>query len=131
MTVKRNGGDDGPQTTPRSIGPLRPEDLKSDQRKGEKKITIRVSDETERRMLYEDEVKKLVERVKSVVPEFIEVNRLTNEDIKVTVTNKETKIALLKNTEWIKVIGSSTTLRRRTYSVLIHNIRVKEINTTK
>ena len=99
MTVKRNGGDDGLQTTPRSIGPLRSEDLKSDQRKGEKKITIRVSDETERHMLYEDEVKKLVKRVKSVVPELIKVNRLTNEDIKITITNRKTKAALLKNTE--------------------------------
>ena len=98
-TAKRNGGDDGPQTTPRSIGPRRPEDLKSGQRKGEKEITIRVSDETERYKLHEDETKELMKRIKNVVSEFIKMNRLTNDDIKIIVTNKEIKTVLLKNIE--------------------------------
>ena len=48
-------------------------------------------------MLYEDETKKLVKMIKNVVFEFIRVNRLINRDIKITITNKKTKIVFLKN----------------------------------
>ena len=48
-------------------------------------------------MLYEDEVKKLIKRVKNVVLEFIKINKLINKNIKITIINKETKIVLLKN----------------------------------
>ena len=50
-------------------------------------------------MLYEDEVKKLMKRVKNVVYEFIKMNRLINEDIKIIIINKEIKTVLLKNIE--------------------------------
>ena len=49
--------------------------------------------------MYEDEVKKLIKRIKNVVPEFIRINRLINDDIKIIITNKEIKIVLLKNIE--------------------------------
>ena len=47
--------------------------------------------------MYKDKAKKLVKRVKNVVSKLIRVNRLANNNIKVTVTNRETKTALLKN----------------------------------
>ena len=68
-------------------------------RKEEKKITIKILDETERYKVCKKEVKKLMKKIKKVVSELIRVNRIKSKDIKITVLIKKIKVVLLKNIE--------------------------------
>ena len=72
-----------------------------------------------------------MKRIKKTVPKLIEMNRMESGDIKITVSTKKAKAALLKDTKWIKIVGTSTTLRRRTFAVMIYSIRVKRVDTNK
>ena len=108
--VKRNAVDDGTHGSPRSTVTHRPAQTSNAPRKGEKEITIRIANKTERRKVREGEAKELVEKIKKAAPGLIRVNRMGSGDIKVTASTKEAKAALLKNTEWIKVIETSAAL---------------------
>ena len=66
-------------------------------RKGEKEITIRILNETERRKICKKETKKLVKRIKKIVFKLIKMNRIKSKDIKITVLIKKTKTIFLKD----------------------------------
>ena len=68
-------------------------------RKEEKEITIRISDETERRKVCKRKVKRLMKRIKKVVSKLIKMNRIKSKDIKITVSIKKVKAVLLKDIE--------------------------------
>ena len=68
-------------------------------RKEEKEITIKISDETERYKICKKEVKRLVKRIKKIIPELIEMNRIESENIKIIVLIKKVKTVFLKDTK--------------------------------
>ena len=99
VTTKRNTIDDGIYDSLRFIVIYYLIQTDNVSRKEEKKITIRILNETERRKICKKETKRLVKRIKKIVFKFIKVNRIESRDIKITISIKKVKTVFLKDTE--------------------------------
>ena len=99
VTAKRNTIDDGIHDSLRPTVTHHLTQTDNVPRKEKKEITIRISDETERRKICKRETKRLVKRIKKIVSELIKMNRMKSEDIKIIVSIKKIKTVLLKDIE--------------------------------
>ena len=99
VTTKRNIIDDGIHDSRRLIVTHHLIQINNVLKKGKKKITIRILDETKRHKICKKKTKKLIKRIKKIVSELIKVNKIKSKDIKITVSIKEVKVILLKDTE--------------------------------
>ena len=60
---------------------------------------------------------------------MIIARRLLSGDIIVITDNKATRKRLEKKKGWLRAIGESVKVWRRTYIILVHRIRVDQVNT--
>ena len=60
---------------------------------------------------------------------MIIARRLLSGDIIVITDNKATRKRLKKKKGWLRAIGESAKVQRRTYVILAHRIRVDQVNT--
>jgi hypothetical protein len=75
--------------------------------------------------------KELVEELnKHCAGKVLAARRLGSGDVLVTTTDRATRQEMQKDTEWIQVFGEGASLRRRTYTVMVHGIRVDTIDVT-
>ena len=74
-------------------------------------------------------IKDLTDSLRETCEKMIEINRLVSEDIRVFIRSAEIKNDLQKDAEWITIIAFSAALRKRIYDVIMHDVRVKSVNT--
>ena len=74
-------------------------------------------------------IKNLINSLRETCEKMIKINRLVSEDIRVFIKSAEIKNNLQKDAEWITIIAFSAILRKRVYDVMMHDVRVKSVNT--
>ena len=99
-----------------------------------REITVRVRNEGEAEGLRKTQDKEILERIQrtgtSGSKEVAAVRRLGSGDIRINVSSCEAKTCLEKDTTWIKALGTSAELARRTYGVLVHGVKVARVDTS-
>ena len=105
----------------------------STETKRNKEVTVTVTDEQEKEKCTKIDTVTLLNTVKCAEPqhitkEIIALRKLQSGDLLVTALTEENRISLEKNTEWLRSIASTATVRRSTFPVFIHGVRVEGIN---
>lgn len=61
--------------------------------------------------------------------EITGIRQLPNGDIRFHTRLQDAKNTLQANTEWTKVVAMSAKVHQQTFTVIVHGVRVKNINT--
>ena len=57
--------------------------------------------------------------------------RLPSGDILVTTASREARVKLQESTDWLQALGAGAKVKRRTYVVLAHGIRLDQLDISK
>ena len=74
-------------------------------------------------------IKNLTDDLREKYENVIEINRLISDDIRVFIRSAKIENNLQKDAEWITIIAFSTILWKRIYKIMMHDVRVKDVNT--
>jgi predicted PhzF superfamily epimerase YddE/YHI9 len=111
---------------------LRTLELLKEDLKKERQVVIKLGEQEEVEALRKLPIKDLIERLKRQTGDtqaphgVIAVRQLGSGDILIHVESKAEKERLKHDTQWIARIRASTTIKKRTYRVLVYGIRVAD-----
>ncbi len=77
-------------------------------------------------------IKKLIKRIMQIEKHkknVLTIKRLFNEDIKILTRSTKTKQKLKQNKTLLKNVASTTSLSRRIFEIMIHDVKMTSINT--
>ena len=57
--------------------------------------------------------------------------RLPSGDVLVTTVDTEGRKTMQQNTDWLKAFGVGARIKRKAYTVLVHGIKVAQVNTLR
>jgi hypothetical protein len=65
-----------------------------------------------------------IKELKEIIKKIIAVKRLLSEDILLSILTEKARIELEKNNAWLRAVAPSAEIRRTTFPVFIHGMRV-------
>jgi hypothetical protein len=101
--------------------------------KRERKVIFKIREQKKRenlRVLSTKELMKRLQRAEKTKNDVLTTRRLSSENVKMMTRTKKTKKRVIISETFARNIVSSTYIMRRTFEMLIHDVRVVEIQTT-
>jgi hypothetical protein len=91
------------------------------------KVTVQSQDEKE--AVEKKDIKNILATIKTKEPkkaikEVIAARRLLNGDILVLTLTEKARIKLEKSSDWLRVITSTAVVRRTTFPLHVHGVRI-------
>lgn len=105
------------------------EDLLKEERRA-KEVTVRIEDPKEVAEMKEKSSKDILQAAQGAGVEVTGIRRLPSGDIRFHTRSQDARDTLQANTEWTKVVAASAKVQRQTYTVIVHGVRVANINTS-
>ena len=68
--------------------------------------------------------------LKQAIDDIIAVKRLPSGDILLITLTKESRLELERNHEWLRAITNSAKVKRNTFLVLVHAVRIAGVDIT-
>lgn len=122
MAAQGRGKATGGRTEPSEMEVLK-------EKRKAKEVTIRIEDPKEVVELKGKSSKDILQAAQSAGVEVTGIRRLPSGDIRFHTRSQDTKDTLQANTEWTKVVAASAKVQQQTYTVIVHGVRVKNVNT--
>jgi hypothetical protein len=96
------------------------------------KVTVQSQDEKE--AVEKKDIRNILAVIKTKEPkeatkEVIAARRLLSGDILVLTLTEKARIELEKSSDWLRAIASTAVVRRTTFPLHVHGVRVQGINT--
>jgi hypothetical protein len=101
--------------------------------KREKRMIFKIREQKKKenlRMLSTKELMKRLQRAEKTKSDVLTTRRLSNENVKMMTRTKKIKKRVIINEIFARNIASSTYIMRRTFEMLIHDVRVVDVQTT-
>jgi hypothetical protein len=96
-----------------------------------KTMMIKINNEIKKIIIRIIIIKDLIQKLKTIEKKkknILSIKRLFNDDSKLLARFEKTKERMKQNKEFLYDITSSTTTIRRTYVVLLHDVRINNVN---
>jgi hypothetical protein len=100
--------------------------------KREKRMIFKIKEQKKKenlRMLSTKKLMKRLQRTEKTKSDVLTTRRLSNEDVKMMTRTRKIKKRVIINETFARNIASSTYIMRRTFEVLIHDVRVVDVQT--
>lgn len=94
-----------------------------------KEVTVRIEDPKEAIELKGKSSKDILQAAQSAGVEVTGIRRLPSGDIRFHTRSQGAKDALQANVGWTKVVAASAKIQQQTYTVMVHGVRMKNVNT--
>jgi hypothetical protein len=101
--------------------------------KREKRVIFKIKEQKKReslRVLSTKELMKRLQRAEKTKSDVLTTRRLSSENVKMMTRTKKIKKRVIINETFARSIASSTYIMRRTFEMLIHDVRVVDVQTT-
>lgn len=96
-----------------------------------REITIKIRDPKDQQHLSDKPNKEVTEALRRTAPTVIGINRLASGDVRVTTNTPAERRKLQDDTTWMKVLGESAAVSRRTYRVMVPGVRMRAVDTSQ
>jgi hypothetical protein len=118
---------DGPAATTRTQRQQAAETRK------DREITVTILDQMERERTASRAQEQILEQVRAQEPKgttekAITLRRLPSKDYQIVMATEESKQILEKADDWLRAIAPSARVKRRTYTVWVHGVRVQAVD---
>jgi hypothetical protein len=100
--------------------------------KRERRMIFKIKKQKKRKnlkVLSTKELMKRLQRAEKTKNDVLTTRRLSSENVKMMTRTKKTKKRVIINEIFAKSIASSTYIMRRTFEMLIHDVRVVDVQT--
>jgi Zinc knuckle len=100
-----------------------------------KELKIIIKDEKEREQTRKKDIRQLISAAKTYKPQeatkqIIAARRLPSGDLLFSTLTEKARIELEKSNDWLQAITPSAEIRKTTFPLFVHGVRVKGVNTS-
>jgi hypothetical protein len=101
-----------------------------------KEVKITVQSQEDKEAVERKDLRNLIAAIKTKEPkeatkEVIAAKRLPSGDILLSTLTEKARIELEKNNAWLRVVAPTAEVRRTTFPIFIHGVRVQGVNTNE
>jgi phage gp45-like len=101
-----------------------------------REVTVTIEDITEREETRHKSVEMIVNAVKNKEPKtatdkVLAARKLPSGDILFVTHTEEARISLEKSSEWLQAVATSAKVKRNTFPVFVHAVRMDSVDTSK